>query len=78
VAVVDSAVLASSTSEVSGYATHFSYALGGGTELTLSGPFAVRFTGDYQRTKFVNARLVSVPQNNLRVSAGLVIRFGSR
>ena len=78
VAVVDSAVLASSTSEVTGYATHFSYALGGGTELTLHGPFAVRFTGDYQRTKFVNSRLVSVPQNNLRVSAGLVVRFGSR
>lgn len=78
VAVVDSAVLASSTSEVNGYATHFSYALGGGAELTVHGPFAVRFAGDYQRTKFVNARLAVVPQNNLRVSTGIVFRFGSR
>lgn len=78
VAVVDSAVLASRTSEVSGYATHFSYALGGGTELTVQGPFAVRFSCDYQRTKFVNARLAVVPQNNLRVSAGVVFRFASR
>lgn len=77
-ALVDSAVLASSTSEVHGYAAHFSYAIGAGTEMTLHGPFAVRFTGDYQRTKFVDAQLASVPQNNVRVSAGVVYRFGSR
>ena len=78
VAVVDSALLASSTSVVHGYATHFSYAIGGGAEFTVVGPVALRFTGDYQRTKFVNAQLASVPQNNVRVSAGLVYRFGSR
>lgn len=78
VALVDSAVLASSTSEVNGYATHFSYALGGGTELSVGGPFAVRFSGDFQRTKFVNAQLRSVPQNNVRLSAGIVFRFASR
>ena len=77
-ALVDSALLASSTTEVHGYATHFSYAIGAGAELTVHGPFAVRFTGDYQRTKFVNAQLASVPQNNVRVSAGVVYRFGSR
>lgn len=77
-ALVDSAVLASSTSELHGYAAHFSYAIGAGTEMTIHGPFALRFTGDYQRTKFVNSTLASVPQNNVRVSASVVYRFGSR
>lgn len=77
-AIVDSALLASSTSVVHGYATHFSYAIGGGAEFTVHGPFAIRFTADYQRTKFVDARLAPLPQNNVRGSAGVVYRFGSR
>ncbi len=77
-ALVDSAVLAGSTSQVHGYAAHFSYAIGAGTELTVHGPFAMRFTGDYQRTRFVNSALASVPQDNVRVSASVVYRFGSR
>lgn len=75
---VDSAVLVNSTSEFKGYETRFSYAFGGGIERALSGPFALRITGDYQRTTFVNSTLAMEGQNNLRVSTGLVYRFGNR
>lgn len=78
VAMVDSAVLTSPTTEISGYETRFSYALGAGAELTMFGPFAVRLTADYQRTAFVNALQNPEPQNNVRATASLVYRFGFR
>jgi opacity protein-like surface antigen len=78
VALVDSAFLAANGFEFHGYAARFSYALGAGAEVTVHGPFAVRLTGDYQRTGFVNSVLGSVPQNNLRLGTSLVYRLGSR
>ena len=75
---VNSAVLVSSTSEFKGYETRFSYAFGGGFERAISGPFALRVTADYQRTSFVDSTLALEGQNNLRLSTGLVYRFGNR
>jgi opacity protein-like surface antigen len=78
VALVDSAFLAADGFEFHGYAARFSFALGAGAEVTVHGPIALRVTGDYQRTTFVNSVLGSVPQNNLRLGTSLVYRFGSR
>jgi hypothetical protein len=78
VALVDSAFLTADSFEFHGYAGHFSYAFGAGAEVTVHGPFAVRVTGDYQRTTFVNSVLGAVPQNNLRLGTSLMYRFGSR
>jgi hypothetical protein len=78
VALVDSAFLGADAFEFHGYAARFSYALGGGAEVMLHGPIALRVTGDYQRTTFVNSALEAVPQNNFRLGTSLVYRFGSR
>src|SRR5579871_5581526 len=75
---IDSAVLATPTDQLSGYTVRFSYAAGGGVEFTLGGPLAVRFTGDYQRTTFVNSALAQKPQDNIRGVVSLVFRLGSR
>ena len=48
------------------------YALGGGVERAIAGPFAIRFTGDYVRTNFVNYAGTMQPQGNLRMTVGLV------
>ena len=77
VGLVNSAFLADGL-EFHGYAARFSYALGAGAEVTVHGPIAVRVTGDYQRTTFVNSVLVDIPQNNLRFGTSLVYRFGPR
>ena len=76
--IVDSAVPLNSTTIYKGYETRFSYAVGGGWERSLSGPFAVRISGDYQRTTFVDSTLALQGQNNVRVTTSLVYRFGSR
>jgi len=75
---VDSAVPLSATTEFHGYETRFSYLLGAGFERHVQGPFAVRISGGYQRTTFVNPKLALEGQNNLRVSAGIVYQFGRR
>ena len=75
---IDSAVPVSSTAYFSGWETRFSYALGGGVERVLFGPFSVRATGDYQKTTFVNSTLALQKQNNLRVTTSIVYRFGGR
>lgn len=77
IAWVDSAVPISPTAYYGGYETRFSYAAGGGLEESLFGPFAVRATGDYQHTTFVNSNLALQGQSNVRVTVGLVYRFGS-
>ena len=76
--IVDSAVPINSATIFKGYETRFSYAFGGGWERSLSGPFAVRIGGDYQRTSFVNSTLALEGQNNIRVTTSLVYRFGNR
>lgn len=77
-ALVDSAVMTGTTSIASGYVARFSYALGGGAELTLRGPFAFRISADYQRTTFVNPTLAQAHQHNIRGITSLVYRFGAR
>jgi len=61
-----------------GWQSRFSWAVGTGIERNLSVPFAVRFSADYLRTKFVNSAAVVQPQNGIRLSASLVFRFGTR
>ena len=78
VALVDSAFLAADGLEFHGYAARFSYALGGGAEVTVHGPVALRMTGDYQRTTFVNSALGTIPQNNLHLGTSVVYQFGRR
>jgi Outer membrane protein beta-barrel domain len=77
-AVVDSAVPISSTQVFSGYEGRFSYAFGGGVERTLTPHFAARLKADYQRTTFLDPTLALEGQNNLRVTASVVYRFGNR
>lgn len=60
-----------------GSSNAFAMILGGGLDVTLSKRFAVRtFQADYYLTRFANA--VNDHQNNLRISAGLVLRLGQR
>ena len=76
VGLVDSAFLAADGFEFHGYAARFSFAHGAGAEVRVRGPIALRVTGDYQRTTFVNSVLGTIPQNNLRLGTSLVYRFG--
>jgi hypothetical protein len=75
---VHSAVPVSPTAYFKGYETRPSFAVGGGMERALSGPFAARISADYQRTSFVDSTLALQGQNNLRVTASLVFRFAYR
>jgi opacity protein-like surface antigen len=50
--------------------TSFATAVGGGIDYRVFHPLALRVEGDYIRTKFFSAT-----QNNLRLSAGIVLRF---
>jgi opacity protein-like surface antigen len=74
VGVVDGAVPASDT-EYHGWLSRFSYAVGGGVEHSVSGPFAVRVNGDYLRTAFFDSVGAVQPQNNFRVTTSLVFRL---
>jgi opacity protein-like surface antigen len=60
-----------------GSANAFAMTVGGGLDLKLSRRFAVRaFQADYYFTEFANR--VNDHQNNLRVSVGLIFRFGKQ
>jgi len=78
VGLVDAAVPVSTTDYFHGWQSRFSYAFGGGVEHSVSGPFAVRVTGDYLRTAFFDAVGAVQPQNNFRLSVGLVFRLKNR
>jgi hypothetical protein len=78
VSVVDSAVPLTRTDYLSGPVAKFSFALGGGFERHLSGPLAIRIGGDYLRTTFANSHAAMQSQNNLRIVASIVYRFGNR
>ena len=78
VSVVNSAVPVKGTYYLGGTITRFSYAVGGGVEHTLAGPFAIRVGGDYLRTTFANSSAVMQFQNNIRVVTSIVYRFGRR
>jgi opacity protein-like surface antigen len=74
---VEGAVPVNETYYLSGQQTHFSYAVGGGVEHTLSRPFAVRAGADYQRTTFVNASRATQQENCFRLITAIVYRFGN-
>lgn len=61
-----------------GWQSRFSLGIGTGIERNLSWPFAVRVNFDYLRTKFVDSAAMVGPQNGVRLTAGLVLRFGPR
>jgi opacity protein-like surface antigen len=56
--------------------TRFAYAAGGGADIALSPLFALRVTAEWIRSTF--ADFSDDRQNNIRISGGLVVRFGSR
>ena len=78
VGMVDGAVPVSDTQYFHGWQARFSYAVGGGFEHTVAGPFAVRVGGDYLRTAFFDPSGAVQPQNNFRVTASLVFRLRGR
>jgi len=74
--LVDSAVpVGSSSHYLHGWVARPSYAVGAGLEHSLPGPFAIRINTDYLRTAFVNSADVVRLQNNLRVTASIVLRL---
>lgn len=73
--LVDSVVPVSGAHYLGGWVARFSDAVGGGFEHSISGPFAVRLSGDYLRTTFIDSAEVARPQNNLRVTVGFVFRI---
>ena len=76
--LVDSAVPVSGTHYVGGWVARFSDAVGGGLERSISGPFAVRVSGDYLRTSFVDSNAVAHPQNNLRATVSVLFHITDR
>lgn len=71
--------LNASTSGVNAGENAFSMALGGGVDVSVGSHFAIRLVqADYLLTRFASVTGSSVTQNNARISAGLVFRFGSR
>jgi hypothetical protein len=78
VGMVDGAVPISATSYFHGWQARFSYALGGGIERPIFGPFAVRAGADFLRTSFYNGAGVIQPQNNFRMTVGFVYQFNAQ
>lgn len=60
-----------------GWLSRFSWAVGGGLERNLSGPFAARFNVDYLRTSFMSTTATIQSQNDIRLSGILVFRFAA-
>jgi opacity protein-like surface antigen len=77
-ALVDGAVPINKTDYFHGWLTRFSYAVGGGIEHALSGPFGVQVRGDYLHSAFFDARGAVRPQGNLRLTVSLVFRLNER
>jgi hypothetical protein len=73
--LVDSAVPATGSSVLHGWVERPAYALGGGVEREVLGPFGLRLSGDYLRTAFANSSGAIQLQNNLRVTASFVFRL---
>ena len=67
--------LAPGSSGLSGSANAFAMTAGGGMDIGLTRHFALRaFEADYYLTRFDNG--VNDHQNNLRIAAGVMVRFG--
>jgi hypothetical protein len=73
--LVDSAVPVTDTSYLHGWVDRPAYAVGGGIEHSVVGPFAVRLTGDYLRTEYADSNAAMHAQNDLRVTASIVFRL---
>ena len=76
--LVDSAVPVTGSEYIEGWVARPAYALGGGIERTVAGPFAVRLTGDYLRTAYADSTGAVSAQNNLRLTASIVFRLSER
>lgn len=76
--LVDSALPVSGGRYLHGWAERPAYALGGGFEHSVVGPFGVRLSGDYLQTAYIDSDEVMRPQNNLRVTASIVFRLRGR
>jgi hypothetical protein len=71
--------LTASASGVDAAENSFAMALGGGVDVHIHSRIAIRLVqADYLLTRFASVSGASATQNNLRVSAGIVFRFGSR
>lgn len=68
---------ASDSSGFAGSANSFAVIAGGGLDIAITRHFAVRaLEADYYRTQFSNG--LNDRQNNLRLSAGVIFRFGEK
>jgi hypothetical protein len=76
--LVDGAMPISKTAYFHGWSARPSYALGGGVEQSISGPFALRVSGDYLRTSFFDTAGGLRPQSNVRATVSLVFRLNQR
>ncbi|MGO9086669.1 MAG: hypothetical protein ACLQBK_15685 [Candidatus Sulfotelmatobacter sp.] len=76
--LVDAAVPVNGTRYLYGWVERPAYALGGGIERSVVGPFAVRLSGDYLRTAYADSTGAVRSQNNLRVTASIVLRLRDR
>jgi hypothetical protein len=57
----------------------FSMAIGGGVDVPFSRRFSIRvIQADYLLTRFDGNNGTAATQNNVRVSAGIIFRFGSK
>ena len=71
--------LNASTTGVSAGENGFALAAGGGLDLNTGGHFAFRIIeAEYLMTRFAHPDGSSATQNNVRISSGIVFRFGSR
>ncbi len=71
--------LNASSGGVSAGENAFALAMGGGVDLPVSHRFSIRLIqADYLLTRFDGVIGASATQNNVRVSAGIVFRFGSK
>lgn len=78
VGLVDGAMPISKTAYFHGWLARPSYALGGGVEQSISGPFAIGVSGDYLRTSFFNAAAMVQPQNNFRLTVAVIFHLTDR
>ncbi len=58
-----------------GWVSRPCYAVGGGVEKLLKGPFSIRVHGDYLHTAFANSSGAIEPQNNFRLVVNFVVQL---
>jgi len=73
--LVDGTLPLNSTSNLQAWVERPAFALGGGVERSVVGPFGVRVTGDYLRTAYADATATVRLQNDLRVTGSLVFQL---